>query len=157
MNQSKQICTFYLDNLYLGLVAERVQETSRNHNITPVPLAPRVISGVMNLRGRISTAINLDELLSLEKQKENQRTANIVIRTENNELLNLLVDRVDDILEIEDQHFEYPPETLSSEVRGLIQGAYKLEKNLLLLIDHKSLFKRISQITKLKNQKEIIH
>ena len=157
MNNSNQICTFHMDKLFLGLRAERVQETSRNHKITPVPLAPAVIRGVINLRGRISTAINLCELLSLEKKEATERTANIVIRTENNELLNLLVDSIDDILEVDDDCFELPPETLADSVRGLIEGAYKLENRILLLLDHKELFHRISECTKLKPKKDKLH
>lgn len=157
MSTSRRVCTFFLNDLFFGLGAERVQEMSRDHKITPVPLAPAIITGVINLRGRISTAINLREMLAMEPQKSRRRPMNIVMRTENNELINLLVDSVDDIIEVEEGCFEYPPETLSEHVRGLIHGAYKLENRLLLLLDDYELLNRLSEITKLKNKSDKFH
>jgi purine-binding chemotaxis protein CheW len=47
----------------------------------------------------------------------------------------LLVDRIGDVLQVEDDLFEPPPSTVRANVRGLIIGAYKLADQLLLVLD----------------------
>ena len=59
MAANRQFCSFYLDGLFFGVEVEKVQEVIRHQEQTPVPLAPRVIGGLINLRGQILTAIDL--------------------------------------------------------------------------------------------------
>jgi len=58
----------------------------------------------------------------------------VVVRT-GEEAVSLLVDEIGDVLEVEDQTFEAPPETLQGVARELIRGAYKLKDRLLLVLD----------------------
>ena len=63
--EGRQYCTFYLDEFLFGVEVERVQEVIRYQEMTRVPLAPPVISGLINLRGQIVTAIDLRRRLDL--------------------------------------------------------------------------------------------
>ena len=49
--------------------------------------------------------------------------------------LSFVVDRVGDVVEVTDEDYEDPPDTLKGEARQLIRGAYKLEERLMLVID----------------------
>lgn len=131
-----QLSTFYLGPYYFGIDVKRVQEIIRFHEISTVPLAPKVISGLINLRGDIVTAIDLGLRLEIDENRSVDRESqmNVVIRTEENSV-SLVVDRVGDILEVEDGQYEKPPETLKGAAKDLIVGTYKLEDRLLLLLD----------------------
>ena len=59
---------------------------------------------------------------------------NVVIRTHDGPV-SLLVDRIDDVLDVDEDLFEPPPETVRSPARDLIRGAYKLQDVLLLELD----------------------
>ncbi len=69
MNQRRQLCTFYLENLLFGVEVEKVQEVIRYQEMTRIPLAPAVIAGLINLRGQIVTAIDLRQQLHLEPRE----------------------------------------------------------------------------------------
>ncbi len=140
MAANRQFCSFYLDGLFFGVEVEKVQEVIRHQEQTPVPLAPRVIGGLINLRGQIVTAIDLRRRLELSDRGEDEKSMNVVVRTDDG-VVSLLVDEIGDVVEVEAQGFEPPPDTLRSSVRGMIRGAFKLKDRLLLLLDtEKTLF-----------------
>lgn len=134
MTQTQQFCTFFLDDLYLGVEVERVQEVIRHQQTTRVPLAPKVIGGLINLRGQIVTAINLRHRLQLPEAKEARQSMNVVVRTDEG-AVSLLVDEIGDVVEVEPTQFELPPDTLQGTAREMIGGAFKLKGRLLLRLD----------------------
>lgn len=131
---SHQFCTFHLDGLFFGVEVGKVQEVIRFQEMTPVPLAPNVIEGLINLRGQIVTAIDLRRRLELRDRPEGQLPMNVVVQTDDG-AVSFLVDRIGDVLELEDAGFEPPPETVQGVARELIRGTYKLEGRLLLVLD----------------------
>lgn len=134
MAQRQQFCTFYLDKMFFGVEVEKVQEVIRYQVMTRVPLAPPVVRGLMNLRGQIVTAIDLRRRLELADWPEGRQPMNVIIRAEDGPT-SLLVDVIGDVLEVDDDTFEPPPETLQGVARELIRGAYKLKDHLLLALD----------------------
>ena len=134
MPQTQQYCTFMLDGLLFGVEVERVQEILRYQEVTPVPLAPNVIRGLIDLRGQIVTAIDLRRRLELNERPEDEVPMIVVLRTEEGGI-SLLVDRIAGILEVGDDRFERPPETVHGVAKELIRGAYKLENKLLLVLE----------------------
>ena len=132
--QTRQFCTFYVDSLFLGIDVQQIQEVIRYQGMTRVPLAAAAISGLINLRGQIVTAIDLRCRLGLPLRKPDEPPMNVVVRDGEN-AVSLLVDRIGDVLEVNDDLFESPPSTVRASVRGLIVGAYKLSERLLLVLD----------------------
>jgi purine-binding chemotaxis protein CheW len=102
--------------------------------MTKVPMAPPAISGLINLRGQVVTAVDLRIRLGLGKLEENRKPMNVVVRSDEG-AVSLLVDQIGDVIEVDERNFEKPPDTLIGTARDLILGAYKLEGQLLLLID----------------------
>ena len=129
-----QFCTFYVRGLFLGLEVTCIQEVIRYQPLTVVPLTPPVIAGLMNLRGQIVTAIDLRHRLGLPPRDTGERPLNVVVRTAEGPV-SLLVDEIGDVIEVGDDAFERPPETLGDDARELIRGAYKLKDRLLLVLD----------------------
>jgi purine-binding chemotaxis protein CheW len=130
----RQFCTFFLDGLYFGLDVLKVQEIIRFQEMTHVPLAPHAVRGLINLRGQIVTAIDLRRRLELAERPDHQLPLNVVVQTEDG-AVSLLVDEIGDVLEVPEEMFEGPPETLRGIARDLIRGAYKLNDRLLLILD----------------------
>jgi purine-binding chemotaxis protein CheW len=130
MPPTQQFCTFYLEKLMFGVELEKVQEVIRYLEITQIPLAPRVVSGLMNLRGQIITGIDMRRRLDLPDRAEGSNPMNVVIRTVDG-AVSLLVDEIGDVVEVTEESFERPPETLQGKVREVILGVHKLEKQLM--------------------------
>ena len=134
MNTKHQFCTFYVDNLFLGIDVQQVQEVIRYQAMTRVPLASTAIRGLINLRGQIVTAIDMRCWLKMPPRDPLELPMNVVVR-DGDHAVSLLVDRIGDVLEVDDDLLEPPPPTVRASVRGLILGAYKLPDRLLLILD----------------------
>jgi purine-binding chemotaxis protein CheW len=134
MNLKRQLCTFFLEGLFFGVEVDKVQEVIRYQEMTRVPLAPAVIAGLINLRGQIVTAIDLRHQLGLSARTSDELPMNVVIRRDDGPI-SLLVDEIGDVVEVDEQLFEYPPDTLDGQGREFIRGVYKLKEHLLLLLD----------------------
>jgi purine-binding chemotaxis protein CheW len=134
MNIGYQYCTFHLGDLFFGVEVQKIQEVIRYQEMTRVPLASPVVQGLINLRGQIVTAIDLRRRLELPPRDKDQLPMNVVIRTDDGPM-SLLVDEIGDVLEMNPNDFERPPETLCGVARDLIKGAYKLPNRLLLTLD----------------------
>jgi purine-binding chemotaxis protein CheW len=134
MAHTSQFCTFYLDKLLFGVELKGVQEVIRSLEMTRVPLAPDVVSGLINLRGQIVTAVDLRCRLELEPAPPGARPMNVVVRSEDGSV-SLLVDEIGDVVEVEEDSFEPPPETLRGSIRTMILGVHKLNDRLMHVLD----------------------
>jgi purine-binding chemotaxis protein CheW len=129
-----QLATFYLEGLMFGVDVLRVQEVLRHQPMTLVPLAPDVIQGLINLRGQIVPALDMRKRLGLPPQGSGEPPMNMVVRTEEG-VVSLLVDEIGDVWDVDAASFERPPENLDPAVREIVQGVYKLNNRLLLVLD----------------------
>jgi purine-binding chemotaxis protein CheW len=134
MAHTSQFCTFYLDKLLFGVELKGVQEVIRSLEMTRVPLAPGVVSGLINLRGQIVTAVDLRRRLELGPRPAGTLAMSVVVRSEDG-AVSLLVDEIGDVVEVEETTFEPPPETLRGSVRTLILGVHKLNDRLMHVLD----------------------
>ncbi len=131
---SNSFCTFQVEDLLFGIEVSSVQEVIRNQPTTMVPLADSLISGLMNLRGQIVTALDLRDRFGLSPAENPEKQMNVVVRTDDGPV-SLLVDKIGDVAEVKEEDFEPSPETLNEEIKELIQGAFKLENDLLLILN----------------------
>ncbi len=121
-------------HLLVGVDVDAVQEVTSTAELTTVPLAPPMVSGLLNLRGQIVTAIDLRRSLQLEERPADERPITLILRAEGGSI-GLLVDAVGDVLNVCDEAFEAPPATLRGPLRELIAGAYTLDHGLLLVLN----------------------
>jgi len=133
MDSQTSFCTFKVGPLTLGVEVLRVQEVIREQVITSVPRSSDAVSGLMNLRGQIVTALDLRRCLDLP-DGDSEPSMNVVIQTAD-DTISLLVNEIGDVLVVDEDQFEPPPETLQGAARKLIRGVYKLESGLLLALD----------------------
>jgi purine-binding chemotaxis protein CheW len=129
-----QLATFTLCDASYSVPVARVQEVLRDQRCTNVPLAPGAVTGLMNLRGEVVLVLDLRRRLNLPDREPDAEPTSVVVRVDG-EVISLLVDHIGDVVDVDPQIFEPPPETLGGPVRELIEGAYKLQDRLLLALD----------------------
>lgn len=146
--QRRQFSTFYVSNRLYGIDVMRVQEITKALPMTKVPLAPVYVKGLINLRGQISTAICLRDLFKINVVADSEQM-NVVCRI-NDLLVSFLVDRIGDVLELEEKDFEHVPDTIPVSVRRFISGVYKVPGDLLSIVDVEQVANFIVEIDKTK-------
>jgi purine-binding chemotaxis protein CheW len=134
MGQVRKLCTFLVEDCFCGVDVEKVQEVLAAQATTQVPLTSKAIGGLLNLRGQVVTAIDLRNRMNLPARAEGLVPVHIIVNNQES-IVSFLVDEIGDILEVTEESFEAPPETLNTEARALILGVYKLEKRLLHHLD----------------------
>jgi purine-binding chemotaxis protein CheW len=134
MSSGTQYATFFVGPLFFGVDVLKVQEVLRSQAMTHVPLAPKVIRGLINLRGQIVTAIDMRERLNLPPVATDAKPMNVVVRCEEG-AVSLLVDEIGDVINVESSWFEAPPVNMPAAQRVLVDGVYKLEGRLLLVLN----------------------
>jgi purine-binding chemotaxis protein CheW len=134
MAKTQQFCTFYLNKHLFGIGLLKVQEVIQRLELTEVPLAPSVVRGLMNLRGQIVMGIDLRRQLEFLECPPDIVPMNVVVRT-GEDSISLLVDEIGDVVEVGEETFEPPPETLQGKVRSVILGVHKLDKRLMHVLD----------------------
>jgi chemotaxis signal transduction protein len=117
-----------------GLPIECVQDVFTLGNLTPVPLAARDVAGVLNLRGRIVTVIDLANRLQLDAGTD--ACAQMVIGIERgSESFGFLVDRVGEVLNLADDDREPTPINLDPTLNVVATGLFRLDDKLLVALD----------------------
>lgn len=133
-DERRQLCTFRVGPLFLAIDVADVQEVLYEAVVTEVPLAHSSVAGLINLRGQIASAIDLRSRLGLPPAEEGSSCIHVVVLVQG-EPTSLRVDRIGDVLAIEPGIFEPAPETLEPSMRDFIIGAFKLDSELLLILD----------------------
>lgn len=133
MESIVQLCTFRVDDQLYGVEVREVQEVIKAQPMTRIPLAPDFAQGLINLRGQLVLAIDLRKRLGLAAPSRETTSMNVVVRS-GDEAVSLLVDRIGDVISIDRSQLEPPPPTVTGPSRPLIAGAFKLERELLLVL-----------------------
>ena len=129
-----QYVTFVASGQLFGLPIERVQDVFKPSAITRVPLAGPEIAGVLNLRGRIVTAIRLCARLDLENRGRAEAPMAIGIESDG-ESFGLLVDGVGEVLKSPDCDREPIPLNLDRKLARVAAGVVRLDDQLLVILD----------------------
>ena len=123
-----------MKDLFFGIEVRKVQEVLRAQEMTRVPLAPAVLRGLINLRGQIVAAIDMRQRLSLGPRTADQDPMNMIVRAEDG-AVSLLVDEIGDVIDVVAESYEPVPETMAPHLKQLVEGVYKLDGRLLLVLD----------------------
>jgi purine-binding chemotaxis protein CheW len=131
---SRQFATFEVADQLFGVEVDTVQEVLSYNEYTPVPLAPQAVGGLFNLRGQVIAAVDLRVQLGLARQALRGPVMNVILRGDG-EPVSLLVDRIGEVVDLDDDTFEPPPDTLGGPARELVSGTFKLDGRLMLALD----------------------
>ncbi len=157
MEGEQQYVTMTIAGQLFGVPIMQVEDIVEPDRITMVPLASKQIAGVMNLRGRVVTVIDLKQCLgdangngsNLPKitadnddaggEPEPEQKYSITVE-KNHNLYTLLVDNIGDVRALPDNGLEKLPPNLDSQFRKVAAGVYRLQDELLVLLDVDKVF-----------------
>jgi purine-binding chemotaxis protein CheW len=129
-----EFVTFTIAGQMFGLPIARVQDVFKPARITRVPLAGAEIAGVLNLRGRIVTAIDMRHRLEVKRREAGDALMAIGIEAKG-ESFGLLVDAVGEVLKLPEADREPNPINLDRKLAALSAGVYRLDGHLLVVLD----------------------
>ncbi len=131
--QTRQFVTVYVMNQQFGIPVLDVRDIVIPEKITNIPLAPREIAGLMNLRGRIVTVVDVGIRLGIRSEPKAPPWTGVTIEY-GGEAYSLLVDSVGEVADLPEDLLERVPQTLDPNVRAVTDGVYRLDGGLLLVL-----------------------
>lgn len=134
------LATFHVGEAFCGMDILQVQEINKQMEVTRVPKTPEYVLGVINLRGRIVTVIDLGRKLGLAPSVLSDRSRNIVVNSQN-EHIGLLVDRIADVVQADWRQVEPPPANIGGVQGNFFQGVFKTKDNLISILDVEEVLK----------------
>jgi purine-binding chemotaxis protein CheW len=126
--------TVIIGEQLFGLPISRVQDVFVPDRLTKVPLAPSEVAGILNLRGRVVTAIDMRSRLDLGKRAAGEPVMAIGIELRG-ESYGLLVDAVGEVMKLKSSDCEAKPINLDPRLARVAAGIYRLEGQLLVVLD----------------------
>ena len=126
--------TLQIDEQLFGLPIQDVHEVFSAIQITPVPLAPDAVRGLLNLRGRVVTAMCLRTLLGMPEAVAQGEHMAIGVDI-GGEPFALLVDRIGDVLRLSAATLEANPIHMNADWQTMSRGVHRLEDRILVVLD----------------------
>ena len=138
--QTALLTTFFVRDALCALDAAGVQEVIRLGPVTPVCYAPEQILGIVNLRGKIVTIVDLGLRLGFPKAVAGS-DSRIFIVEDRNEFIGLLVDRVDEVREVERDSWQPPPANVNWGQARFFKGVCRASGRVITLLDAAQILK----------------
>jgi purine-binding chemotaxis protein CheW len=129
-----EFSTFYVGGALCGINILNIQEINKHTDITKVPQSSNYIEGILNLRGRIVTIINLGKKLGLDLVSKHKDNRNIIVNSDD-EHIGLLIDSISDVVLAQKDDIEPAPSNIGGVKGKFFQGVLKTEKNLIGILD----------------------
>jgi purine-binding chemotaxis protein CheW len=129
-----ELTTFNIGDACCGINILSVQEINTLTQVTPVPLAPEYVKGILNLRGQIITVMDVGKRLGLPSHCETKHQRNIVVCCKN-EFIGLLVDSIGDMFRTERKNIEKPPANVVGLQGQFFEGVLKTDKQLISILN----------------------
>jgi purine-binding chemotaxis protein CheW len=133
-NRTVEMATFYVDQALCGMDILKVQEINKLMDMTTVPQAPDYVMGILNLRGQIVTIIDLSKKLNLGQSALGDMSRNIIVNAED-EYIGLLVSRISDVVEVDQDKVEPPPANIGGVQGKFFKGVFKTKERLIGILD----------------------
>lgn len=128
-----------------GIPIKKVQEIIGMMEYTPIPKTPEFIKGVINLRGKIITIIDLRLKLGFKKVEYNDRTCIIIVDVvvENiQKVIGFVVDIVSEVLDIKSEQIEEFSQEETEQDKKIIDGIAKINEKIIMLLDMEKLLSK---------------
>ena len=132
--EGEQYITFSLGTPTFGIPVARVQDVFMPQSITRVPLAPAQIGGVLNLRGRIVTALDMRARLGMPERSAKTQVMAVGIES-GGESYGLIIDEIGEVLTLRPSNFEPLPDALDPRWRDVSRSVYHLQDSLVVVFD----------------------
>jgi len=134
VQQSSELLTCRVGEQWLGLQVKQVREVVTPQPRTEMPLAPDAVMGLINLRGRVITQLDVRKVVGLPaRESDNFRVA--IVETLSGEDFGLVMDEVGEVIELDPDMYEQTPKTLDRVWQDVSDGVLKQDERVLVLVD----------------------
>lgn len=133
-----QLLTFSVHGQLFGVPVLQVNDVLKSQKVTRAPLVAPSIAGIMNLRGRIVTAVDVRRCLKQPERSQHETDMSVVVDRDG-ELFSLIIDSVGDVLTLGEDTYEDTPVTLAPAWKSVAVGIHKLQGKILVVLDIKRL------------------
>ena len=131
---STEYVTAVVGEQLFGLPIARVQDVFKPDRMTEVPLSSQEIAGILNLRGRIVTVIDMRCRLGMAEHKSALPPMAIGIECRG-ESYGLLIDKIGEVMTLADSMRETNPVNLDPRLAQVSTGVIRLDSQLLVVLD----------------------
>ncbi|MDP9267478.1 MAG: chemotaxis protein CheW [Acidobacteriota bacterium] len=135
------IVGFRIGRETFGVPIELVHEIVRVPDITAVPDAPEYIEGVINLRGKIISVVDLRKRFG-EREITRTKKNRILVAELDNKMVGLIVDSASEVLKVPRAEVENPPNVFEEGELNYVTGVGKLNGRLIILIELSKILQR---------------
>jgi purine-binding chemotaxis protein CheW len=136
-----KLVQFKLGEESFGVKVEQIREIVKIGDITSVPRMPSFIEGVMNLRGQITTIIDLGRRFDINGGEGRTKMSRIIVAEIGENQVGIIVDSVKDVIRVSPQTISPLPKTISTKVDArFLTGICRHQNGLLMLLDLDNLF-----------------
>ncbi|NLJ79165.1 MAG: chemotaxis protein CheW [Tissierellia bacterium] len=125
---------FKLKEEYYGIPIANVLSIERIEEITRVPNAPKYVMGVINLRGEVIPLVDLGMRLDIDAGDYN-RDSRIIVTSVDDIIAGLVVDSSSEVLEIDKDSIDPPPDTNNGRCIEFLNGVGKIDNRLIILLN----------------------
>jgi purine-binding chemotaxis protein CheW len=132
--ENEQFLTFAIEDEIYGIPIENIKEIISVPDITPVPLTPNYLKGIINLRGEVIPVVDVRARFNKPEKEYDELTCIIVIE-HGDSVLGLIVDNVKDVLFINRDDILLPPKARLKQPNQFIKNVGKLGDDFKLLLD----------------------
>ena len=133
-SNTTQYVTVVIGGQLFGLPIGKVHDVFMPESVTRVPQSENEIAGVLNLRGRIVTAIDMRRLLGLEDREKDELKMAVGIEYRG-ESYGFIIDNVGEVLNLADDSREANPSNLNRNWTSISAGVHRLEGQLMVILD----------------------
>jgi len=133
-----QFLTFQVSGETLAIAILDVMEIIEIEEITKVPMMPACILGIINLRGRVVPVVDLARRLSRTQSKISKKSCIVLVEVEhkdNSQTIGMLVEEVNEIIEIEDQNTQPPPDFGTNIRTNFIRSMGRVDDRFIILLN----------------------
>jgi purine-binding chemotaxis protein CheW len=134
MGKELHIVGFRIGRETFGVPISLVHEIVRVPDITCVPDSPEYVEGVINLRGKIISVVDLRKRFG-EKQITATRKNRILVVEVENKMVGMIVDSASEVLKVPDSEVDRPPIVFEEGEVNYVTGVGKLKGRLIILVD----------------------
>lgn len=139
-NDMLELATFYVGDALCGIDILNIQEINKQTDVTIVPQSSDYVKGVLNLRGKIVSVIDLGQKIGLSPITSHKDNRNIIVNS-HDEHIGLLVDRISDVMVADPNRIEHPPANIGGIQGRYFEGVFKTDTSLIGILDIEEVLK----------------
>jgi len=134
-HEPTELLTCLVGDQWIGLKVQNVREVVTKQLRTEMPLSPDCVMGLINLRGKVITEIEVRTVVGLPHRDEDKPLHVAIVETDNGEDFGLIVDNVGAVVELDLDNFESTPRSLSPAWLQVSEGVMKQEDRVIVVVN----------------------